>query len=97
MQEIRRSYTRYIHQMLTLSDGVLHLNSSYRDAEDVLSLDTQLAVTLPSSSTLNDPVVESNRYDRKRLQMKMPSLAWEEVLAMLKIENETIIIDQADY
>lgn len=83
--------------MLNLTDSVLNITSTYRDAEDVVSLDSQLAVTLPSPSQLTNPVVESNRYNRTRLHQKMPSLAWDRVLAMLNIENETIVIHRADY
>ena len=67
------------------------------DAEDVLSLETQLAVSFRAPSQLRDVELSFNLYNRSELEDQMPRLNWNGLLSLLTIDSPTIIIEHPDY
>ena len=68
-----------------------------QDAEDVLSLETQLAVSHRNPSQLRDVELNSNQYIRSELEHLMPHLDWNNLLSLLTIDNPNIDIEHPDY
>ena len=96
-KKIRESDVQYIHKLLTLSNALLNVTTEMPDAEDVLSLETQLAVSHRNPSQLRDAELNSNQYIRSELEYRMPHLDWNVLLSLLTIDNPNIDIEHPDY
>lgn len=91
------SYTNYIHRLLTLTDVLLNQTTTLLDAEDVLTLETQLAVSHQTPAQLRDSEKNYHKYTVMELHSRMANLDWENLFQMLDIPNSTIIMQQLDY
>ena len=96
-KNIRLSYTNYIHRLLNLTDSLLNQTTNYLDAEDVLSLEIQLAVSHQTPVELRDSEKNYHKYTVAELQSRMLNLDWERMFQILEIQNTTIIMQQLDY
>ena len=82
---------------MSLSNSILNLQTTLTDAEDILSLETQLAVSHRPVQELRDPQLNYNKYTVEQLHQMMPHLEWPRILSVLGIRNETVIMSQPDY
>jgi len=76
---------------------LLNKTTNLIDAEDVLTLETQLAVSHRTPSELRDPEKNYNKYTVIEIDRMMPNLGWRRLLNVLDITNTTIIMQQPDY
>ena len=67
------------------------------DAEDVLSLEIQLAVSHRPAYQIRDPDLNYNKYHVNQLEQLMPNLGWHRILSVLTIKNQTVLMAQPDY
>ena len=67
------------------------------DAEDIVSLELQLAVSHRTPYELRDAESNSQTYHINQLDQMMPNLNWHDVFSKLTIENRTTILAQPDY
>ncbi|UJR10516.1 hypothetical protein I4U23_014719 [Adineta vaga] len=96
-KRIRTQYLHYIDRLLTLSNDIIDSKTTLIDAEDILSLETQLAVSHRIPRELRDVELNSKHYHINELDQMMPNLNWHEILSILTIENQTVIMAQPDY
>ncbi|CAF1167619.1 unnamed protein product [Adineta steineri] len=96
-KKIRRHYITYIDRLLTLSNDILNVTTDSTDAEDIFSLETQLAVSHRTPYELRDAELNYNKYTITQLNDMMPNLDWYKILSILTIENQTVIMTQPDY
>ncbi len=91
------NYIDYIDRLLNLTNSILNLTTSRIDAEDILSLESQLAVSHRAAYELRDPELNYNKYDVNQLDQMMPNLDWHQILSILTIKNQTVLMAQPDY
>ncbi len=91
------NYVYYIDRLLNLSNSILNVTTNLIDAEDILSLENQLAVSHRTISELRDPELNYNKYTVNQLDIMMPNLDWHRILSILTIKNQTILMAQPDY
>ena len=96
-KNIRLNYINYIHRLLTLSNSLLNLTTTVIDAQDILTLETQLAVSHRSATELRDSEKNYNKYTVIELDRLMSNLGWQRLLNILEIKNTTMIIGQPEY
>ncbi len=80
-----------------MTNSLLNLTTNLIDAEDVLTLETQLAVSHRTPLDLRDPEKNYNKYTVIELDRMMPNLDWHRLLNVLLIKNTTILMQQPDY
>jgi putative endopeptidase len=96
-KNIRLNYVYYIDRLLNLSNEILNITTNLIDAEDILSLETQLAFSHRTPYELRDPELNYNKYNINQLGKMMPNLGWHRILSILTIKNHTVLMAQPDY
>lgn len=82
---------------MNLTDSLVNRQTNLIDAEDILALETQLAVSHRYTHELRDPHLNYNKYTIHQLHQMMPNLDWYRILSVLNIRNQTILMAQPDY
>ena len=90
-------YIHYIHHLLNLTNPLLNLTTNLIDAEDVLTLETELAVSYHTPAQLHDSEKNSNKYTVVELDRMMPNLGWQRLLNVLGISKTTVLMHHLDY
>ncbi|UJR35374.1 hypothetical protein I4U23_028131 [Adineta vaga] len=96
-KRIRSTYKNYINRMLNLTNHILHSTTDFIDAEDILTLETQLAVSHYTPTQLRDPIKNYNKLSVIELDRMMPNLGWHHIIQLLQIPNDTVVMRQLDY
>ncbi|CAF0769303.1 unnamed protein product [Adineta steineri] len=96
-KDIRVNYINYIDRLLNLTNHVVNKTTNLMDAEDVLTLEAQLAVSHRSPAELRDPEKNYAKYTVEELDRMMPNLGWHRIFNVLEIVNQTVVVSQLDY
>ncbi|CAF0777014.1 unnamed protein product [Adineta ricciae] len=96
-KNIRLLYRDYIHQLFNLTNHLFKSRTTLIDAEDVLTLETQLAVSHYTPAQLRIPAKNYNKLTIDQLEQMMPNLGWRRILKILQVHNDTVVVAQLDY
>ena len=80
-----------------MTNSLFNQTTNSRDAEDVLSLETQLAVSHQTPAQLRDSEKNYHKFTVSELDSRMRNLHWQEMFDVLEIRNRTILVQQPDY
>ncbi|CAF0852633.1 unnamed protein product [Didymodactylos carnosus] len=94
---IREKYLLYIQKILKLTNSSKNLTELTRMADDILSLETQLAASHRTPNELRDPIKNYNSFQIDDLQKLMPNIDWPTFLKHIMVNMTTILMGQPDY
>ncbi|CAF1540730.1 unnamed protein product [Didymodactylos carnosus] len=96
-KNIREKYLVYIKQILKLINLTGNVLNISQIADDILTLETQIAVSHRTPNDLRNPIKNYNRFHLDDLNKLMPNLDWSSILKRMMINTSTILIGQPDY